>query len=307
METGGQTEHLEVRTPDGRALEVLVSGPKDGFPLVYHHGTPQGAVPYPLLDRAATQRHLRVVAYSRPGYGTSSPRPEGTVADDARDTATVLDALGLGEFVSIGWSGGGPRSLACGAVLPDRCLAATCGVGLVPPAEYDGDIRVGMGAENVVEYDAAYAGRESLRALLEQVAPPFANATAQEVADAFGSLTPPVDRAAMTGELAEYLAASLRHALLNGIQGWLDDDLTHIAPWGFEVASIRVPTAIWQGTEDTMVPLAHAQWLAAHVPGTRSHLEPGEGHLSLLHRLPDILDELGRIAGLTDASGGRSG
>jgi hypothetical protein len=31
-----------------------------------------------------------------------------------------------------------------------------------------------------------------------------------------------------------------------------------------------------------MVPFDHGRWLAAHVAGARVHLEPGEGHLSLM-------------------------
>jgi pimeloyl-ACP methyl ester carboxylesterase len=42
-----------------------------------------------------------------------------------------------------------------------------------------------------------------------------------------------------------------------------------------------VPTYVWQGSEDLMVPFAHGEWLAAHVPGVVAHLEPGEGHLSI--------------------------
>jgi pimeloyl-ACP methyl ester carboxylesterase len=292
---------LDVRTPDGRSLEVLLAGPQDGFPLVYHHGTPQGAVPDPLLEAAAAERGLRVVAYSRPGYGGSTPRPDGattaTVADDARDVAVVLDHLGLDRFVTLGWSGGGPRSLACAAVLPGRCLAAASCVGLVPPAEYDGDIREGMGEENVEEFGAAFAGSEALTPLLERFAADFFAATPGTVADALGSLAPPVDRAALTGPVAEVIAEGFRHAGRQGIVGWHDDDLTLVRPWGFLVGDITVPVSVWQGTEDTMVPFAHAQWLVAHIPGVRPHLEAGEGHLSLLARMPDILDDLLDMAG----------
>ena len=45
-----------VPAPDGRALEVLVSGPEDGFPLVFHHGTPQGAVRDPLMRGCLGER-----------------------------------------------------------------------------------------------------------------------------------------------------------------------------------------------------------------------------------------------------------
>lgn len=291
-----------VVTPDGRDLEVVLFGPEDGFPLVYHHGTPQGAVHDPALERAASERGLRVVAWSRPGYGASTPRADAlstaTVADDAADVATILDDLGHERFVTIGWSGGGPRALACAAVLPDRCLGAVCGVGLAPPAEFDGDVRDGMGEENVEEYTAAMAGVDALTEVLERFSPPVFAATPQDVADSLGSLIPPVDRAALTGELAEVSAQAFRRAGAQGIVGWLNDDLTHVRPWGFSVADIAVPVSVWQGTEDQMVPFAHAEWLAAHVPGVRAHLEQGEGHLSLLAKMPLILDDLLEMAGL---------
>jgi pimeloyl-ACP methyl ester carboxylesterase len=293
----------DVPTADGRTLEVLVAGPQDGFPLVFHHGTPQGAVPFPVLERPAAERGLRVVSYSRPGYGSSTSRSDGlttaTVADDAADTVAILDHLDLDRFVTLGWSGGGPRSLACAAMLPGRCVAATCGVGIVPRAEYDGDIRIGMADENVAEYTAAFAGPEALEAHLLEHGAPFFTTTAEGLAASLCGLAPPVDRTALTAELAEYLAASFRHAGRQGITGWLADDLTHTRPWGFSVADIETPVAVWQGTEDTMVPFAHAEWLVAHVPGVRPHLVEGEGHLSLLGRMADVLDDLLDLAGLT--------
>src|SRR4051812_46564083 len=111
---------MQVPTPDGRELEVLLAGAEDGFPIVSHHGTPQGVVPEPVIDAPAAERGLRVISYSRPGYGESSPPPAATatIADDIQDVTAILDHLGLDRFLTIGWSGGGPRSLGCAALLP---------------------------------------------------------------------------------------------------------------------------------------------------------------------------------------------
>jgi pimeloyl-ACP methyl ester carboxylesterase len=292
---------LHVPTPDGRTLEVLVSGPEDGFPFLTHHGTPTGVVPDPKITEPAAARGLRTISYSRPGYGESTPRENGasaTVADDVTDVVTILDHLGLDRFVTLGWSGGGPRSLACAALLPERCLGAVCGVGLAPPEEYDGDIRDGMGEENVEEFTAAMKGEEALTAWLEVNAPATFSVTADQVAEVLGTLAPPVDRAALTGDVAERAAAGFRHAGHQGIVGWLHDDLAMARPWGFSVGDITVPVSVWQGTEDMMVPFRHAEWLAEHVPGARVHLEDGEGHISLRDQMPRILDDLIEMAGL---------
>jgi pimeloyl-ACP methyl ester carboxylesterase len=85
--------------------------------------------------------------------------------------------------------------------------------------------------------------------------------------------------------------------MLHGYTGWLHDDLTMVRPWGFSVGDIHVPVAVWQGTEDMMVPFAHAEWIIEHVPGARPRLEEGEGHISLRLRMPEILDDLLDMAG----------
>ncbi len=290
------TATMQVPTSDGRELEVLVSGPEDGFPFVFHHGTPQGAVPCPFVEGPAAQRGLRTIAYSRPGYGRSTPRTDAlstaTVADDVADVSTILDHLGLGEFVTLGWSGGGPRALACAALLPDRCRAAATGVGVAPPDAEGLDWMGGMGAENVAEYTAVRQGPEALTAYLEVAGPGLFSVTTAGIIEELSGVLPPVDRAALTREVGDYLAASFRHAGLQGIVGWLGDDLTVSRQWGFEVGDITVPVSIWQGAEDLMVPQAHAVWLIEHVAGASAHLVEGEGHISMYAKISTILDEL---------------
>jgi pimeloyl-ACP methyl ester carboxylesterase len=283
-----------VRTRDGRELEVLQSGVPDGRTVVYHSGTPTGSVPFPSLDDAATERQLRVVTYCRPGYGNSTPQPGRTVADAAADTAAVLDALGVGSFLTLGWSGGGPHALACAALLPDRCEAAASIAGVAPYGVDDLAWTDGMGPENVEEFAAAAAGVDQLTAFLADASKE--EVTAETVIAALGELVSDVDRAALTGATAEYVAAGFRRAVIHGTDGWRDDDLAFMADWGFDVASITVPLAIWQGEHDRMVPIAHGIWLTKHASGARQHMLADEGHISMTLRLGDVLDELVALA-----------
>ena len=288
-------------TADGRTLEVRDCGPEDGFPLVLHWGTPSAAVSAPFLEEPARKRGLRLISYSRPGYGESMPRPDGrdsaVVADDVTDTATILDQLGVDEFVTLGWSGGGPRALGCAALLAGRCRAAARAAGIAPSDGIDWDFREGRAEENVQEFTAVLEGPEALEEFLAGQAGAF-TVTGEELGEALGDLAPEVDRAALTPEVAEVIAASFRSAGLQGIVGWRDDDLMLMRPWGFDVTTISVPVAVWAGSADTMVPFRQGQWLAEHVAGARVHLVEGEGHISLMARPDRILDDLLDLAGL---------
>ena len=162
-----QTERRLVRMADGRDIDVLTAGPEDGRPLVVHEGTPVGLVLNARLGNAAAERGLRPVLAARPGYERSTPRPGRRVGDVAADVAAVLDELGAREFVTIGFSGGGPHSLACAALLPERCLAAASVAGVAPYDAAGLDFMAGMGPENVEEFQLAARGAAALTPFLE--------------------------------------------------------------------------------------------------------------------------------------------
>jgi pimeloyl-ACP methyl ester carboxylesterase len=303
-------QRLTVRAPGDRVLDVLVSGPEDGLALVFHTGTPSGLVGSGPMAAAASARGLRTVLYSRPGYGGSTPQPGRQVADAAADVAAILERLGIDEFLTAGWSGGGPHALACAALLPVRCLAAASIAGVAPSDSPGLDWLAGMAEENVAEFQAALAGPSDLTSFLDAAAGPLSSIGAAEVAEGMGGLISAADQAALTGEFAEYLAASLRAALTTGIDGWRDDDLAFTRDWGLSLAALghATPVAIWQGDQDRMVPSAHGDWLAANIPLARARLLPGEGHLTLVAQDSGrILDDLIGLAGVNQPPGTRSG
>ncbi|HWF49788.1 MAG TPA: alpha/beta hydrolase [Solirubrobacteraceae bacterium] len=284
---------LHIATPDCRRLDVEVAGPEDGRAVVAHAGTPGNRSVLQSWVAAGAKRGLFHVGYSRPGYGQSDREAGRTVADCAADVAAIADALGFERFFSVGQSGGGPHSLACAALLPDRTIAAATLAGVAPHDAEGLDWSDGMGAENIEEFGAMEAGEEQLRAYLEEHGAGLASASATELHTALGDLLSAVDAEVLTGEFAEYLAASVREGLEHGLWGWFDDDVAFGRPWGFELGAITRPVAIWQGAQDRFVPFAHGEWLAAHVAGARARLLPDHGHLSIAVGSYDaVLDDL---------------
>jgi pimeloyl-ACP methyl ester carboxylesterase len=271
----------EVRAPDGRALVAIEEGDPDGVPVLYHHGTPGSGLLYPAWSSDAAERGIRLIGYDRAGYGGSDRRPGRAIADVAADVAAIADALGVARFATWGVSGGGPHALACAALLGDRVVAAATFAGAAPSDAPDLDFMAGMGEDNIQEFEAAFAGEETLRPLLEAMAGGMLGATPEQLVEQLRTILSPPDVAVLTGELAEFLIASIAAGIKRGVDGWLDDDLAFVKPWGFDPAAISVPLQVWQGEQDLMVPAAHGQWLASHLPGAEAQISGEDGHLTL--------------------------
>lgn len=286
-------EWLTVPLPDGRELDALVGGDPDGLGIVFQHGTPGDATRYEGWFADAEARGLRAVAYSRPGYATSTRHAGRTVASATDDVTSVLDYLGIGSFMTVGGSGGGPHAIACAARLADRCLASAA---LVTPAPWEAeglDWFAGMAQTNIDEFGAALKGEEDLRDWMAAHGEEYRTITGPQMVSTLGDALPPADQQVATGEWGDHMAAGIRRGLERGFDGWVDDDLAFTKPWGFELETIHVPVRIWQGELDRLVPWAHGPWLAERIPGAQFRLAEGHGHFSLgVANRTDILDDL---------------
>lgn len=285
-------DYRQLQTDDGRTVEYLVGGDPGGRPLLFHVGTPNCANEFSVVTEPAAELGLQVICYSRPGYGQSSERPGRSVADAIVEISAVLDELEVDEFLTFGWSGGGPHALACAALLPQRCQAAAILGGVAPYDAHGLDWLAGMDQANLDEFGAAVAGRSELEAFLGPAVTELAEVTGAGVVASMAGLLAPVDQAALTGTFADELAWTFRRLASAGPAGWRDDDLAFVRPWGFDCAGISVPVSVWQGRQDRMVPFSHGQWLAAEIPTAQAHLFAEEGHVSLLVPARPLLSDL---------------
>ena len=253
-----------VETADGRSLEVHEAGDPDGLPVVVHHGTPGSGT---LYDRWAHARHpsdrlrprrLRRL-YTRPGRAISDVVP---------DIEAIADALELERFATWGISGGGPHALACAALCDERLIAAASLAGVAPWGAEGLDWLAGMGEDNVKEFDLVLAGEEALRPLgraRPRREPRRERGSAGRACSSRCSAPSTARRS--PARWPTWIHENLTHGLGTSADGWIDDDLAFARPWGFDVGDIDRPTLIVHGADDRFVPLAHGEWLAAHIPG----------------------------------------
>ena len=274
----------DVLTADGRVLHTYDVGPterSDELVVLWQHGTPNtGAPPEPLFE-AARSLGIRWIGYDRPSYGGSTPHPDATIATAAADARQIADQLGIGRFTVFGHSGGGPRALACGALIPDRVVAV---VSVSSPAPWPApglDYFAGMSDGGARELRAAARGRAELQEVL-----------AANEFDPESFI--PADYAALEGSWS-WFNGIVEAATANGFDGMVADLVGAMAAWGFDPAAVSAPTLIMHGTADRMVPSSHSEWLAAHCPAAELRLQPEAGHISVLDSAPGALAWLRQV------------
>ena len=285
--------HRIVCTPDGRQLRLLEAGQPDGVPVLVQRGTPQSCRLYDRWVEDAQSRGIRLICYERPGYGESTRHPRRSVASAANDVAEIAEILGLKRLLVWGISGGGPHALACAALLPGLVMAVAA-LGSIAPYPAEGlDYCAGMGEDNVADFKAALKGGEAHRQAVEASASKLLNADLKSLTQALQSLLCPGDAAALTTDFAGFVLHSVREGIGKTRNGMIDDDMAHLAPWGFELGQIRIPVLLMHGERDQFVPVSHSKWLARKIANAETRFLPEDGHLTVsLRRIPEVHDWL---------------
>jgi pimeloyl-ACP methyl ester carboxylesterase len=258
--------------PGGRQIRVGAADFPGGFPVLVQAGSPGSRRMYgPAVDLAARDYGLRLISYDRPGFGDSPPQPGRTIGSAAADTRAIAQALGLPRLAVWGFSGGGQYALACAALLPDLVTACVSMSTLAPYGQPDLDWAAPWGAESQADVALFFADREAARRKFRDDAAGMATAlcTPEGWMARWGAAAG--TDAAHGRDVAEYLAAVGTDCLQHGDQGWWDDWVAILSPWGFDVADIRCPVQVWAGQHDQAAPVSHNRWLAARIPGADAH------------------------------------
>ena len=272
----------QFKVKDGRELEILDNGITSDKAIIFHHGTPHHSSAWSSWLEDAANRGIRALSYSRAGYGTSDRNFGRSVLSNNSDISLLLDGKNISSFVAIGWSGGGPHALA--NTFDHRNVGAITLAGVGEFGASDLDFLEGMGPENHDEFGAALKGEAEIDSWMNANAGSMKNVTGAEIKEAFGGLIGDADKAVIEGDFADQMAATMRSGLAVSFEGWIDDDLAFVRPWGFNLREISKPVFIWQGDDDFMVPHAHSKWLAEHIPGSQLKFVPGHGHISLVEK-----------------------
>jgi pimeloyl-ACP methyl ester carboxylesterase len=272
-----------------RRLSVQVFGDPAGIPVFLLHGTPGSRWGPRPRGQVLHRLGVRLIAFDRPGYGSSNRLAGRRVADVASDVAAIADKYELEKFAVVGRSGGGPHALACAALLPHRTTRAAVLVGLAPPGADGLDWFDGMAQSNVIDFTAAASGHDPIAARLTAAAESI-RADPASLIDRLQAELPDSDRRVVADHgIRSMLLRNYAEALRISPDGWIDDVLAFCSPWGFDPAAVGVPVRLWHGESDVFSPASHARWLANRIPGATVLVQEGAAHFGALDVLPDIL------------------
>ena len=283
------TRARTVDVADESTVGYYEYGDSAGIPVIAFHGVPASGAGFAWTDEPAAVRGLRVIAPDRPGVGLSTRRPNGwTVADYAASFRQFTDALGIDKFGVWGYSGGGPYALACAATFPAQTAGVVIAAGM-------GQIGVWASADDFEKTDRQMLDLALRRPWLARrimAATAFAAKVAPRIAvrSFEGELTSSDREVIESFDTPAAAMEMFTSAFVSGPHGVVDDYAAIARSWGCDVAGIPVRVDVMHGSEDTMVPIAHAQALTALLPDARLTVWPGEGHLATISHVGEVLD-----------------
>ena len=289
--------------PDGRKLGYAEYGAPTGQPVFYVPGFPSSRIEGAGLDPEASKVGARIIAIDRPGYGLSSSHKNRTLLSHAQDIDTLANYLGLRRYGVLGISGGGPYALACARALPaDKLCVVSIVCGLGSPD-------MGYGGMNIMSWLGWTYGQRLFPGLCRWwfSREPGARLDLSEeermkrLLKAFEK-----DKAKMHPKDVpvlgdrDFLWMHLRRAgevYKQGMDGFSNDFRLLNSDFGFKIEDVRkdLPVQMWHGRLDNMVPLQHAEKVAARL-GDNAHLRiTDDTHASIwAERKEEYLGELVR-------------
>ncbi|GAA5013778.1 MULTISPECIES: alpha/beta fold hydrolase [Streptomyces] len=239
-----------VATSDGTNIFYKDWGPRDGQPIVFHHGWPLSGDDWDTQMLYFLSHGYRVIAHDRRGHGRSGQPSTGHDMDTyAADVAALADALDLRDAVHIGHStGGGEVARYVARAEPGRVAKAVL-LSAVPPVMVKSESNPGGTPIEVFdEFRAALAANRA-QFYIEVPSGPFYGFN-REGAKVSQGLIDNWWRQGMRG------AANAHYEC---IKAFSETDFTE------DLKQIRVPLLAAHGTDDQVVPYADAGPLSAEL------------------------------------------
>lgn len=264
-----------------RRVGYLARGPDNGQPVVYLHGAPGSRREQHLVREAVLERFgVRLISVDRPGYGATDPLPGDRVIR-VQDVLAVCDFLGIEQAPVIAVSSGGSYALALAAVAPDRVTRLVLSSAQMP---YDDDDAIQfLQPAQRAELPGLRAGRSrELEEECEQFRVALLADAIAVLEDAMSTFSTRERAWCSQSWIRDALAADMQEGMRPGIEGYLEDGLSCVRPFEFDLSAVRCPVRAVHGSEDDWEPLANLQRVLAQIADVQLFVLDGLNHLGPL-------------------------
>ena len=269
-----------LKLPDSRCIEYIDNGVSSKSALILHHGTPTSMTVWGTWLAAAAELGIRAIAFTRPGYASSDRKVGRSIIDANEDLVEILNQLAVENFVSVGWSGGGPYALASG--LLNKCSGVQLIASVSPYDAEDFDWFQDQTPEMVEEAKISARSLEDSINFKENYYKEIRDMTAEQFLTEYAKRLSFESFETTYREFSKDLSFSMHEALRDGVIGYAEDEYSFLRNWGFETKEIQVPVLIWQGLDDLSVSPHMARWLNANISNPTLKLLEGQHHSSIM-------------------------
>lgn len=268
-----------IHLQDGRHIGLCEYGDLEGFPVFFFHGTPGSRVMFLDDDPISKELGVRLICLDRPGFGLSTPHPDRTILDWAKDVLEVADHLGIYHFSVMGVSGGGAFAAGCAYQLPNRVLSAAL-ISSTTPFQ-DGKPPKSMLKENKLAFFLSKkfpwllkASYRSQKKMIEKKPEKF-----KKLAKNGNKHLHPWDRQFLqTDEQLEMMMTHLHEATRQSVDECIHEPDLLSRPWAFDMKDIQIPVDVWHGKEDSMAPFVEIKKMAPSIPNVKTYYIDQAGH-----------------------------
>ncbi|QPV61788.1 alpha/beta hydrolase [Halosimplex litoreum] len=278
-DTGDEPRTVEYGTT-GRELAYAEYGTADGEPAVFLHGTPGSRRLSALLDDAAREAGVRLLAPDRPGFGESSDWPGRGPADAAAWFEPLLADAGVERARVVAFSGGAADALALGSERPDLVGRLDLVSGAAPPSVATETPPL----QRLLGRLAATTPRLLRAALRAQV----------RLAERSGPSTVLAQYTDDPGDVSADAAELVRADFLEALGRSRDGAVTELVwvgeGWGVSPTDVAVPVRLWHGSDDANVPLEDAERLRDRLPDADVTVLDGDHLMTLLDARVRVFD-----------------
>lgn len=282
----------------GRKIGITALGePGARRVVVFCHAAP-GSSRFDPDPYASNNRDVHILAFDRPGYGSSEPLPRGHwptiggAADDigeylraSENTAHGLDRHEFDSVGAVGWSVGGTVALALAARHPDLVDRVALISTPAPNSEVPWlDSRVTEIVDRLGTQSPDAAIKEMID-LIDTKAGGDLPAQDPETPAPLGLLgvTDADERTLARPGVRQRLGEMLRDAFQQGSVGLASDILAYtLGPPNFEFPDLHTKTLLLYGEDDETAGQKHAIWYRKHLADARAEMVPDAGRLAVV-------------------------